>query len=119
MSRTLYFCETCNIFMLSQRCILGHQTKPIGTIKFNTFITWRHEQHIMRQFNAFGISKNLLDFLDQMGIKLVKIIYLSGEQRKVYTEDIKSFLNSEKEYNYQGDEQKFVSIDEMRLVIKC
>ena len=103
--------------MLSQRCILGHMTKPIGTIRFNTFITWRHEQHIMRQFNAFGISKNLLDFLDQMGIKLIKIIYLSGERRKVYTEDLKMFLSSDMEYNYQGDKQKFVPIDNMRLSV--
>jgi len=81
--------------------------KVVGVVdEENIFNTVRHE--IFRRYNGFGISTNVLQQLQMMDVKTIKVTLAEiGE----YVYSIDDFLNSQKVYNNDGDIQKFVTLE--------
>lgn len=80
------------------------------------FITYRKPHHFFRKYRGFGISKDLLEYLYNKGIRFIRIEYDSGTETVVYETHIDTFLNSPIEFNYQGDIQKVVPVDKLKIV---
>ena len=92
--------------------------KLIGKIRDNCYYTYRKKEHFMIKFSGFGISNNVLLYLLQSGIGLIVIKYDGVRGQVFYKTNLLDYLLSKKEYNFNGDKQKFLSISEMEEVKK-
>lgn len=66
--------------------------KNVGLLKSDRteFLSVRNKCHFFRKFNGFGISKELLMHLENMGVLKIKIVYLKDENK---IEVWKTYLN--------------------------
>jgi len=103
---------------LSSTKIYYHQ-RMVGNIKNNIFYTTRKKEHYMVKYQGFGISKAVLDYLDNEGIMLIHIIYEGKRGVKEYECGIGKFLDSQQHHVFQDDDlQHFVQEKSMRRCLK-
>ena len=88
--------------------------KIVGYIlkDFGVYQTFRTEKHFFIRFRGFGISKDILTQLENFDIRKIIIIY-EGKSRIIYTSELTQWIKSDLSYNFEGDEQKFVCVDDM------
>ena len=86
--------------------------KKIGELDLETgtAVIPKTEKHVMRIFQAFGLSKSVIDFLKHSGTSRICFDY---EGRKKYIASLEQFEKSDIERTEKEDEQKFVKIKDM------
>lgn len=88
-----------------------NKQKLCGQITNNKkcYISYRNpKKHFMRKYQGFGISEDILLFLQKEGVKYVII----KTPNKEYLEPLESYINSNLVWYDEGkDKQKFVSIN--------
>lgn len=86
--------------------------KKIGFfVNYNIFITFRDsDKHFMRKYNGFGVSIEVLDRLERLGIKYIIFRVKGGLD---YMFKIEQYKQSNLVHNFKGNDlQKFVDINE-------
>lgn len=81
------------------------------------YITWRKQQHFMKKYQGFGISITELRRLYDANVKEVVLKYeTSRGTNKLYKTQLWDWLMSKKEYDDEGDLQRFISVTDMYYV---
>ena len=85
--------------------------KLLGVVEDKVYTSHRYPHHFMIKFMGFGISLRVLKRLQELEVDKIVIIYKTrGGEDMEYTFHINEYLESELEYNNNGDVQKFVSV---------
>lgn len=88
--------------------------KVKGIVEGNWYISKRRPEHFMKKFQGFGVSKQILLQLQEMGIQNIRIIYEGKRGVKVFESTVKAYLESDLIHIDGGkDKQKFLSIKQM------
>lgn len=92
--------------------------KKVGRIEGNTYITDRSSLHLMLLFGkrgSFGISEELLERLEKMGINEVIINYKDYWGKRKYKTKLKDFINSNLRWDNKGDWQRFLKVGQFEM----
>jgi len=89
------------------------QGKKIGELIGDTYYTYRTEEHFMRKFQGFGVSEEILNILSNNNCSHIQIKYNINSNIKIFNSELKQWLESYKKFNYNGDNQNFLSLIEM------
>ena len=94
--------------------------KVVGCIYNGTYISERKPEHFMWKFQGYGISEDVLQYLNKNNIKKVKIIYYGKLGKKILTAMVDDYFKSSKTHNFilpngKNDKQYFLSEKEMIL----
>jgi hypothetical protein len=100
-----YFCFRCNYVHSISPIQLGGFEKEIkfngnyvGKVMGDTFYTRRNSKHLMRKFNGYGVSKDILLKVQGMGVKNIQI----KTDERILNFPIEKYLNSIHTHTYNG-----------------
>lgn len=92
----------------------------VGRVRGNTYITRRRYEHYFRKFNGFGISTEVLRWLNRHDISKILIIYVNEDgSEALLRSDLSQWLSSSIEWidysNGFEDPQQVLSVLEMEV----
>jgi len=93
-------------------------SRLVGNIVDGVYVTVRKKEHFMRKYAGYGISEQVLDILEQKGVKRVRIIYEGVKGTLVFETTVEQFRKTPNTHVFQGDRQKFVPQYLMEQVIE-
>jgi len=92
-----------------------HDGKPIGEYNNSAIYIDKKPEHYMIKFRGFGLSADVIERLHINNIKWIYFRY-HGKKHTIYRLTVEKIRNSKKTLNYNGDLQKFVSIQDMSII---
>lgn len=67
-------------------------SKYRGLIRVNRYITTRNKEHFVKKYLGFGISKEIFDYLENVGVREIVIIYTKVDNtQEVYYSDLETW----------------------------
>ena len=99
-----------------EEIVTNYKNQVIGKIEGVAYYTTRREEHFMRKFQGFGISRSTLHWLRARGVKVIVFQYEGRNilcDLKQYIGSTKTFTFRDESFNNYIDEQVFVTLDEM------
>lgn len=91
--------------MVKERITFGHRV--LGEIDYDnkTYLTFKNENHFFRNFEGFGASVKLLDYLIEKGIEMFIVNY---NNQDFYYVDVLKFITKGHEWTDNGNDHQLI-----------